>query len=332
MPSIHTQTGSSFPAAEGQSILDAASSSGIQFPYSCRTGRCSSCKVRIISGASAALVQELGLSEQERSHGWGLSCVRTAVSDLQIEVEELPSFSLPKARTLPCRIRQIDRLAPDVMRIFLGLPPASDFSFRAGQYIDVIAPQGGIRRSYSLACSAVKENQLELHVRKVVNGAMSEYWFSHAKVGDLLRLNGPLGTFVFRDLGDVDLVFLATGTGIAPVKAMVESLVSSPLENQPRSVSIYWGGRKRDDFYLDFSALTTGIHYQPVLSRETDDWQGARGYVQDTLAQNCSDFGNTSVYACGSDTMIHSARKMLIDRGLPERRFYSDAFVCSSAG
>ncbi len=254
------------------------------------------------------------------------------MSNLQIEVEELPSFSLPKARTLPCRIRQIDRLAPDVMRIFLGLPPASDFSFLAGQYIDVIAPQGGIRRSYSLACSAVKENQLELHVRKVANGAMSEYWFSHAKVGDLLRLHGPLGTFFFRDLSNVDLVFLATGTGIAPVKAMVESLVSSPPENQPRSVSIYWGGRKKEDIYLDLSPLTMGINYQPVLSRETDDWYGARGYIQNVLAQSCSNFGNTAVYACGSDTMIQSARKMLIERGLPERRFYSDAFVCSLAG
>lgn len=332
MPFINTTSGRSFAAAEGQSILEAASSNGVQFSYSCRNGRCSSCKCKIVSGTSVLLTDELGLSEQEKSEGWALSCARTATSDLQIEVEDLADLLLPKAKTLACRIQSIDRLGTDVLRIYLRLPPAAGFLFLPGQYVEVIAPEGGLRRSYSLASAAVKENQLELHIRKIAMGALSEYWFSQAKPGDLLRLYGPLGTFVFRDLQGVDLVFLATGTGIAPVKAMLESLALSPMGHRPKSVSVYWGGRVREDIYLDLSSITTGCHYRPVLSRENDDWSGAKGHVQNALMADRSDFSNTVVYACGSDTMIHSAKNLLISKGLPERHFYSDAFVCSATG
>lgn len=330
MPSIKTQKGAFFSAVDGQSILAAASSNGMQLPYSCRTGRCSTCKLRVLSGQSQAQMPELGLSEQEQAQGWVLSCVRTAVSDLLIEVEDIAYLSLPQPRTLPCRLHSLDRLTADVMRVRLRLPPNSDFSFRAGQYIDVIA-QGGLRRSYSLACASAVENQLELHVREVADGAMSAYWFTQAKEGDLLRMYGPLGTFVLRDLVGVDLKFLATGTGIAPVKAMIESLRLASPENLPRSISVYWGGRQPQDLYFDLASIMDGIHYEPVLSRASADWQGARGYVQQQLIADCLDLSDAAVYACGSDAMIQSARKSVIESGLPTFRFHSDAFVCSSA-
>jgi CDP-4-dehydro-6-deoxyglucose reductase len=210
----------------------------------------------------------------------------------------------------------------------LRLPPRSEFSFVPGQYVDMIGPNG-IRRSYSLA-SGLSDGLLELHIRAVEDGAMSEYWFQQARVNDLLYLNGPLGTFFLRDVCNVDLVFLATGTGIAPVKAILESLAIVPIGRRPRTVTVLWGGRVLSDLYFNVSSIPSDFNYVPVLSRADAVWTGARGYVQEHLLTMFPDLSKVVVYACGSVCMIRSAKKMLTNNGLPGSRFYSDAFVCSS--
>lgn len=330
MAVINTTHGHAFPVAGDQTILDAAAIGGIHLPYSCRTGRCSSCKCKVINGTSVAIHEEFGLSAQEKADGWILSCVRTAISDMSLEVEDLGGLTLPPVKTLPCRISSLEKLAPDVIKVLLRLPPTSDFSFHAGQYIDVIG-LGGLRRSYSLANANASGKQLELHIRAVAGGAMSKYWFEQAKENDLLRLNGPLGTFFLRNVADLDLVFLATGTGIAPVKAMLEGMETLSVSSRPRSVSVYWGGRTSQDLYWDVAQVGVGYRYVPVLSRAGDEWGGARGHVQEALMADQPTLEETVVYACGSDAMIHGARELLISNGLPDRRFYSDAFVCSAS-
>jgi CDP-4-dehydro-6-deoxyglucose reductase len=330
MPVITTTRGRSFSSAAGQSILDAAAGSGIALPYSCRTGRCSTCKCKVRSGASTALHDELGLTAEEKAEGWILSCVRSAEDDLTLDVEDLGNVKLPEAKTLPCRIHTLEPLAPDVMHVKLRLPPTADFTALPGQYIDVIGP-GGIRRSYSLAAADLSGKILELHIRAVDNGAMSAYWFGQAKVNDLLRLRGPLGTFFLRPPAGQDLVFLATGTGIAPVKAMLEELATLPATAQPRSVSVYWGGRTAADLYLDSAALAGARAYVPVLSRADEDWSGARGHVQQVLLAGGARLAGAIVYACGSPAMIRDAKIQLVQAGLEESNFFSDAFVSSSA-
>ncbi|WP_265416033.1 FAD-binding oxidoreductase [Orrella marina] len=270
------------------------------------------------------------MTDQEKSAGWILSCVRSAQTDVALEVEELGGVILPSVKTFPCRISHLERLAPDVLQVKLRLPPTADFEFIPGQYVDLIGPNG-VRRSYSLANSGMSGKVLELHVRAVNNGVMSDYLFNTAKINDLLRLNGPLGTFFLRNTADLDLIFLATGTGIAPVKAILESLKDQSLEQQPRSVTVLWGGRSPQDLYLDVANITQNITFWPVLSRAGTDWKGARGHVQQVLMNLDPDLTNTVVYACGSNVMIDSARGLLIKNGLPLRRFYSDAFVSSSS-
>lgn len=239
------------------------------------------------------------------------------------------NLELPPAKTLPCRVHTLNRLAPDVMQVVLRLPPTVDFAAVPGQYIDVIGP-GGMRRSYSLAAADVSTRLLVLHIRAVDNGAMSAYWFSQAKVNDLLRLHGPLGTFCLRPSAGRDLVFLATGTGIAPIKAMLETLATLPAESQARSISVYWGGRSVADLYLDTVGTAATLHYVPVLSRADVDWNGSRGYVQDVLLAEGRALDNAVVYACGSPAMIHDAQAQLVLAGLAEANFFSDAFVSSS--
>ncbi|MGQ0708793.1 MAG: 2Fe-2S iron-sulfur cluster-binding protein [Rhodoferax sp.] len=328
MALVTLSSGKSFESGAGTSILDAAVHAQILLPYSCKTGRCSTCKCKVLEGTTQALQPESGLTEQERSEGWVLSCVRMAQTDVLLEVDDLGGVELPTAKTWPCRISEISRLAPDVIRVLLRLPPAVDFRFLPGQYIDIIGPNG-VRRSYSLARADYANKVLELQIRAVPGGAMSDYWFHQAKPNDLLRLHGPLGTFFLRDTAGIDLVFLATGTGIAPVKAMLESMVHLNPDQLPTSVTVLWGGRQTQDLYLNVDEIPGDFSYIPVLSRPTATWLGATGHIQNVLLNTQPGLTNAAVYACGSDAMIHSAQASLAAAGLPAKRFYSDAFVGS---
>ena len=328
MPTIKLNSGRTFPCETGTSILDAASQAGIALPYSCRTGRCSTCKARVVDGISRALREETGLSEQERAAGWILGCVRTAQSDLVLEAQEVVGVDLAAPRIWPCRVHGLERLAHDVLRVILRLAPNADFRFRPGQYVDILAPSG-IRRSYSLANCDFAENLLELHIREVPDGAMSEYWFRRAKVNDLLRLHGPLGTFFLRETAGADVYFLATGTGIAPIRSMLGSMAQLPAAERARSVTVLWGGRHLPDLYLQATELPACDRFVPVLSRAEASWTGARGHVQDVLLASGAELRGAVVYACGSDAMIHGARTALCGAGVRPDRFYSDAFVSS---
>lgn len=328
MPIVTLDSGKRFECLSSLSLLDAAAKSGIALPYSCKTGRCSTCKCKVLSGQSIAMVDELGLTADEKAQGFILSCVRSASTDLLIEVEDLGDQIIPEVKTLPARISSLDKLAPDVLSVKLRFPPNTSLTYLAGQYIDVIGP-GGLRRSYSVANAPTPGQQLELHIRAVQGGAMSDYWFQHVKVNDLVRINGPLGSFFTRSLAGLHLVFLATGTGIAPVKAMLEQLTSAPAADQPLSITVYWGGREPQDLYAEPSQWHPKFRYVPVLSRAPDGWSGARGHVQKTLLCESPDLHSTVVYACGSNAMIQSAKAALIQAGLADKRFYSDAFVPS---
>lgn len=329
MSLVTLSSGSNFELQQGATILDAATLANISLPYSCKTGRCSSCKCKVITGQTTALCDETGLSDEEKKEGWILSCVRTAEIDVELEVDDLGGVVLPPVKTHPCRITSIEKLAPDVVRIYLRLPPAAVFSFIPGQYVELIGPEG-VRRSYSIANPSFDEKHIELHIRAVDGGVMSDYWFNRAKANDLLRLNGPLGTFFLRDVADMDLIFLATGTGIAPVKSIVTALNKSAVTVRPKSVTVLWGGRTPEDLYFDFGGLVQVGQFIPVLSRAGQEWVGSRGYVQDVLLSKWPDLSNAAVYACGSIAMITSAKNALVQAGLSSRHFFSDAFVCSA--
>ncbi len=326
---VKLSNGRRFSAPTGNSLVDAALSAGITLPHSCKIGRCSTCKCKVLQGETTALQTETGLTDSEKAEGWILSCVRSAQTDVTLEVEDLGNIDLPPSKILSCRISSIDRLATDVLRILLRLPPSADFWFIPGQYINVIGP-GGVRRSYSLANAKTADKTLELHIRAVDCGVMSDYWFKQAKVNDLMRFSGPLGTFFLRSLDQLHLFFLATGTGIAPIKSMLESLTNIAPEQAPQSVTVFWGGRTAEDLYFDPQDIPAGHRYVPVLSRPAAGWTGVSGYVQNALLATQPDLAHTAVYACGSYAMIRSAKASLLAAGLPDKRFFSDAFVPSA--
>ena len=326
--SIVTTSGMSFPQLEQDTILNAAEQTGVVLAYSCRTGRCSTCKCKVISGDTVPLVDEIGLSQKEKDEGWILTCVRSASSNLEIEIDDLGDVILPKPALFPCRVNSIDKVSKHVVRVGLRLPPSSDFKILPGQYVDIIGPSG-VRRSYSVA-NHVTDNILEFHIGQVDGGCLSDYWFGKAKINDLLRLNGPLGTFFLRSIKEQDVVFLATGTGIAPIKAMIESVKLLAPEDHPKSLAVFWGGRTPDDLYFVPSACHESLRYVPVLSRSTAGWEGQQGYVQDVFLNEHPNLSNCVVYACGSDKMIRSSCEILVKSGLSEKRFFSDAFLPSA--
>lgn len=328
---IRLANGRQFPAVAGKSLLDSAAQAGLVLEHSCRTGRCGSCKTRLLQGQVTPLLHDEYLSSQEQAEGWVLSCATQAASDLSLDTEDLGPLAELKLQTLPARIDSLERPNPEVVRVVLRLPPNNGFRFLAGQYINVIGAHG-IKRAYSLANAPREDGKLVLHIKRVDGGAMSAYWFEQAKAGDLLRFEGPRGSFFLREVAGMDLYLLATGTGFAPIQALLEELARRTPEEQPRSLSVYWGGRKPQDLYADMPALPAHcptLNFIPVLSRADETWGGERGHIQDALLRRHPTLGDAWVFACGSNAMIASAQKSMAAAGLPPRRFFSDAFVAA---
>ena len=208
------------------------------------------------------------------------------------------------------------------------LPPSSNFQFNAGQYVNLI--KGTINRSYSIANMSDGKNQLEFLIKKYENGLMSKYSFEEAKLNDLLRVEGPLGSFFLRESECENIIFLATGTGIAPVKAILESIIETPSNFTKKKFWLFVGARYKADLLWEPNTNNIEIKYIPVLSRQVKDWNGEKGYVQEAVLKQNINLENTQVYACGSNEMIQSAKKVLFKNALKDNNFFSDAFVSTN--
>ncbi len=318
-----------FSIKEGQTILAAAQEANIFWPHSCKNGRCNNCKCRIMGGTSSLVFQELGLSLDEKNDGWILGCARSAKSNLILTIDDFQNKKLPRSKLTPCKINSLELLSPSTLKVSLRFPKTTQFDFIPGQYVEIIGHYG-IKRCYSIANSNFMDNIIELHIRYINNGIMSDYWFNSAKVNDLLRIEGPMGTFGLNSNHDGGLIFLATGTGIAPIKSILESISFLPENNRPKFISVYWGNRTITDMYFDIFSLPNVDLFIPVLSRPNTPWEGAIGYVQDEVIRRKISFKNTEVYACGSPLMINNAKEKFINAGLPISKFYSDAFYSSN--
>ena len=318
----------SFSADIDKTIFDSARDAGVTLDHSCLMARCMSCKAKVLTGSCVDINEEKVLSDEERAKGYILTCNTKPKSDIKLDIEDLGDIQIQKSRTLPCKIDTLEKMTDDVIKLVLRLPPNTDFKFLAGQYINLI--RGGVKRSYSIAGTTNKDSQLEFYIKRYNEGQMSSYLFNSAKENDLLRLEGPLGTFFLRESETIErIVFLATGTGIAPIKAILEYLIKERNFSMKR-ILLFWGGRKSEDFFWNLGLNYQNIEYIPVLSRKDDTWDGEFGYVQNVLINRIDDFSKTQVYACGSNNMIKDSKKLLLENGLLENNFYSDAFVNSN--
>jgi CDP-4-dehydro-6-deoxyglucose reductase len=328
MYNISLKNNKTFQCSEDDTLIEGARKSNIILEHSCLIGRCSSCKVKVDSGISEPIAPELSLTEKEKNEGFILSCIRTPKSNIVLEAEDLSKYNLSIPKTFPAKINSLQKLTDDILRVELRLPPNQLLNFVAGQYINII--RGNIKRSYSIGNYLNKNSSIELYIKNYTEGKLSKYWFSEAKVNDLLRIEGPKGTFFLRKgIKHKNVIFLATGTGIAPVKSILEAMSGLSEEFKDKRIYVFWGVRSYKDLFWTPDGFQLDINYFPVLSREKIK-KVETGYVQNVLLRKKVNLTESIVYACGSNNMILDAKNILIENGLPALNFYSDAFVISN--
>ena len=325
-------SGQVFDVDAGESVLAAALRQGVMLPYGCKNGACGSCKGKILEGGvDYGHYHARVLTEPERAHGKALFCQAKPLGDLVIECRTIGAAKDIAVRTLPCRVQQLERVADDAMVVRLKLPANERLQFLAGQYIDFLL-KGGERRSFSMANSPHSDELIELHVRRVPGGSFTEHVFGKMKERDILRLEGPLGSFFLREDSAKPIVFVASGTGFAPIKSIIETAFHRKVA---RPMVLYWGARRPKDLYLNplpekWAREHPHFRYVPVISeaRPEDQWTGRGGFVHRAVMEDLPDLSGHQVYACGVPIMVDSARKDFIAQcQLPEDEFYADSFT-----
>lgn len=320
-PSNHT-----FPIDASETILEAALEHGLTLPYSCRDGACGACKGKVLQGSvDHGKAQAFALSEEEKAAGMALFCCAKPLSDLVVESHEVTSAREIIVKTLPCRVEKMSRLTDDVMALYLKLPTNERLQFLAGQYIDILQKDGK-PRSFSLANAPHDDELLELHVRNIAGGAFTNHVFNGMKERDILRIKGPLGSFCLHEDSPKPIIFVASGTGFAPVKSVIEHAQYIGFK---REMHFYWGVRLQSDFYMldkvkEWEAQ--GIKFTPVVSDE--QWSGRTGFVHQAVLDDFRNLSGYAVYACGAPVVVEAAhREFTAQRGLQSDSFYSDAFT-----
>ena len=324
-----------------QPVLEAALGAGLNLPHSCKSGHCGSCRARLRSGEiSYPNGVPLGITAEEQAAGYVLLCQARAQSDLVVEARLIAGVGEVEIKTLPARIAGLVRLAPDVMQVLLRLPAVERLRFRAGQYLDVLLPNGR-RRSFSIASPPHDSELIELHVRRVPGGGFTERLFgppagsagtqtdAPLSVGSLLRIEGPVGQFVYRD-GTGPVLMVAGGTGFAPLKSMLRHVLESGVR---RDIHLYWGARHTQDLYeearvLEWARQHPRLDFTAVLS-EASAAEAAHhrvGFVHDAVLSDYPDLSGFEVYAAGPPAMIEAMRTAFPRHGLPPGRLYFDSF------
>lgn len=308
-------------------IFKGAEASEITLQHSCLSARCRSGVAKVLSGEVENVTDELVLSNEEILAGFTLTCNAKPKSDLLLDIEDLTDYNVPKSKIFPAKINSIQYLKHDVIRLVLRVSPNANFRFLPGQYVNIV--KGSIKRSYSIANSNSGNRELVFFIKNYEGGEMSNHLFNGAKTNDLLRIEGSLGSFFLRNTEKTNLVFLATGIGIAPVKSIIESSEQNQKILIGKRIFVIWGGRFREDIFLDFQSYPE-ISFQKALSREDDVSNSYKGYVQDCLLASDIDLFDSQVYACGFNEMINSAKVKLCASGLNDVDFFSDAFVSTN--
>lgn len=329
-------SGRAFGVTGGETILSAAIRQGVGLPYGCKDGACGSCKCRMLSGTvTLDSHQSKALSAEEELAGLVLTCRAHPTSDVVLESRQVTELGALPIRKMPVRVNALTRLSHDVMQIRLQLPAGEPLQFYAGQYLEFIL-RDGARRSYSMANAPhtlhAPGHGVELHVRHMPGGKFTDHVFGAMKEKEILRVEGPYGSFFLREDSDKPIVLLASGTGFAPIKALIEHLQYKAIA---RPTVLYWGGRRPADLYLHDWLLERLPHmpqlrYVPVVSNATpeDNWTGRTGFVHRAVLEDLPDLSGHQVYACGAPIVVDSARRDYVaEAGLPEEEFYADAFT-----
>jgi CDP-4-dehydro-6-deoxyglucose reductase len=325
-----TASGKRFDAAADETVLEAAQRAGIALPYSCRGGVCGSCKATLVEGECRyPRNPPVALSGAARSRRAILLCQAVPCGDIAIQAREIASVEDIPHRRVDTEVVERRALAPDVVGVGLRPLDGTRVNWLPGQYLDVILDDGK-HRPFSIASGPRADGLIELHVRHVPGGGFTSWVYDALRVGDRLTVELPLGTFVPREDSERPMLFMAGGTGFAPVKAIVEHFIALGTR---RPMHVYWGARHVEDLYLiDLARHWTvewpNVRFTPVLSDpEAARASGMReGLVHEALLEDHPDLSGVDLYMSGPPAMVAAGRQFFLDANLPEDRLYFDSF------
>jgi len=330
-------SGRQFNAMDQETLLAAGIRQGIGLPYGCKDGACGSCKCRLIEGTVVhGPHQSKALSADEEAAGFILTCCGVPQGDVVIESRQVTEVGAFPIKKMPARVSSLERASHDVIVMKLQLPASDTFQYRAGQYVEFILRDGD-RRSYSMANAPHTQAEapvLELHLRHMPGGKFTDHVFSNMKEKEILRIEGPFGSFFLREESDRPMVLLASGTGFAPIKAIIEHMRFKGIQ---RPATLYWGGRRPADLYqqawiTEQLAALPNLRYVPVVSDALpeDGWSGRTGFVHRAVLEDQPSLAGFEVYACGAPIVVESARRDYVAAGLAEELFYADSFTSAA--
>jgi len=329
-------SGHIFSAEAYETLLDAAIEAGFNLPYGCRNGTCGACKGKVVEG-SVDYGEHLTntLTEEEKQAGLSLFCCARPLTDLVIECREVSADNSVKPRIMPARVQKMKQLSHDVMALFLKLPSNERMQFMAGQYVEFILKDGK-RRAFSFASAPHDDDLLEMHLRLIPGGQFTHYVFSEMHEKAILRLEGPFGSFYLREDSERPIIFVAGGTGFAPIKGIIEHAIHYKSK---RKMVLYWGVKSLQDLYMSelpkrWQTSNPNFSFIPVLSEPLieDNWQGRTGLVHQAVLDDYANdkrngLSGYQVYCCGAPVMVEIAHQTFQTQGLPENEFFSDAFA-----
>lgn len=327
-------SGHIFSVAADDTILNAAVEAGFNLPYGCRNGACGACKGSVLEGkVDYGDFQAGALTEDEKQAGQALFCCAKPLTDVVIECREVTASSGIRPRIMPARVQKMEKLSHDVMALFLKLPSNERMQFMAGQYVDFLLKDGK-RRAFSIANAPHSDELLEMHMRLIPDGQFTRYVFNEMHEKAILRLEGPFGSFYLREESDKPVIFVAGGTGFAPIKGIIEHMMHHKMQRQ---IILYWGACAGEDLYMpelpqQWQADYPNFTYIPVLSEPLpeDNWQGRTGLVHEAVLEDHADLSGYQVYCGGAPQMVEIAHQEFQKHGMPEDEFFSDAFTFSN--
>jgi NAD(P)H-flavin reductase/ferredoxin len=320
----------------GQTILAAILEQGRYLRYGCKNGGCGTCKVQLVGGEIDQDGSSLALSSSDRADGYALLCTARPLSDCTIdasvmELTEDEFASGDRTSAFLAEVESKEVLTSDIRRLYLRLVEPESIKFTAGQFVNVEMPDSREVRSYSMANSPSDRHHVELIVKLMPKGVFSSYLESALKLGDRVRLFGPLGRLRVR-LSHRPIIAIAGGSGMAPILSMLADLAE---KGNTRPITFLFGARREQDLYFQ-DRLASLQQSMPALEavfalsdEQPQGWSGETGLVTEALARRLPNLKNYDAYLCGPPGMIDTAIPLLIQSGVRERNIYLDAFVPS---